>query len=80
MSDIQSRLIRCFAAVFKGLPKGEIPAASIDSVEAWDSTAEVTLLAIVEEEFGVQFDPEEIEYLNSFKSIFESITKPKETA
>jgi acyl carrier protein len=35
---------------------------------AWDSVATVSLAAAVEEEFGIQFDPEEIENLNSFQS------------
>jgi hypothetical protein len=43
-------LVRCFAAVFEGMPRSEIVAASVDSVEEWDSVASVTLLAVLEEE------------------------------
>jgi acyl carrier protein len=42
--------------------------ASATSVAAWDSLATVILAAAVEEEFGVQVEPEEIERLDSFES------------
>jgi acyl carrier protein len=77
MADAKARLIRCFAGVFWDLPESEIPTASVTTVEAWDSVAAVTLLTVVEEGFGVQFDPEEIEHLSSFKSILKYIGDKK---
>jgi acyl carrier protein len=69
MSDTQERLIRCFQAVFPELSETEAPRASASSLAAWDSVATVTLAASVEEEFGIQFEAEDIEKLDSFQSI-----------
>lgn len=66
--DNQQRLIGCFRAVFPELRDSETVRASASSLAAWDSVATVSLAAAVEEEFGIQFDPEEIENLNSFQS------------
>jgi acyl carrier protein len=69
MNDIRARLVKCFAAVFPDLHEREIPLASTASVGAWDSLASITLLGVLEEEFHVQIDPEELEHLVSFDLI-----------
>lgn len=66
---VRERLMRCFRAVFGSLTPEQIRQASADSVEGWDSVATVTLAALVEEEFGVQLEPTELEQLTSFESI-----------
>jgi acyl carrier protein len=58
LSDIEVRLIRCFAAVFPGLSDDQIVSASVDTVEAWDSVAAATLVSVIEEEFGIEFNEE----------------------
>jgi len=63
---VRDRLMRCFQAVFGTLPAEEISRASVDTVEGWDSVATVTLAAVVEEEFGIQLEPSELEQLTSF--------------
>ncbi len=78
MDDVQARLAKCFAAVFPGLPQSQIPAASLTSVIEWDSVASITLLTVVEEEFGVQFEPEQLEQLVSFQSILEFLQGRKD--
>jgi acyl carrier protein len=69
MNDNRERLISCFLAVFPGLKQTSVPTASNTSLSAWDSIAQVTLLAAVEEEFGIQVDPEQIDQLTSFHAI-----------
>jgi acyl carrier protein len=66
--DTRQRLIRCFQAVFPELSEPEVARASASSLAGWDSVATVTLAAIVEEEFGIQFKAEEIEKMKSFQS------------
>ena len=68
MLDTHQRLIRCFQAVFPELSDTQAARANSSSVAAWDSVATVTLAATVEEEFGIQFQPEDIEKMNSFDS------------
>jgi len=41
------------------------------SVGGWDSLASVTLLAVLEEEFQIQIDPEDLEHLVSFELILD---------
>ncbi len=63
------RVARCFETVFPNLSPAEIPAASSDSLAAWNSIAQVTLLSLIGEEFGLDIDFEEFEGATSFASI-----------
>jgi len=67
--DDRARLARCFVATFPELNEAEIERASVTSVGTWDSMATVTLLALLEEEFGISVPPEEIDRLISFDLI-----------
>lgn len=69
MSEIENRLAQCFAAVFPSLPPEAIPTASHETVTEWDSVATVTLLTVIEEEFSITLDFEELEKLTSFSAI-----------
>ena len=53
MDEQERRLATCFLAAFPELHWDEIADASSANVNAWDSVAVVTLLAVVEEEFGI---------------------------
>jgi acyl carrier protein len=55
--------------VFPDLDPQDIPNASQASVPAWDSVATITLLNVIDDEFGVLLDFERIEEFNSFTSI-----------
>ena len=74
MSDARARLMQCFAAVFPGLEPDAIAQASPETVPAWDSIAHVTLMVVVEQEFGVAVAPEEIEYLASFGALLDYVS------
>ena len=71
MDEQRARLIRCFTAVFPDVPPAEIPVATPERVAAWDSVANVTLLAVVEEEFGVTIDVDDLEHLTSFEALLD---------
>lgn len=66
MTGLQTRLTNCFAAVFPTVPTPELPAAAIDTLPEWDSLASVTLLTVIEEEFAITLEPEQLERLRSF--------------
>ena len=66
MDDVEQRLIRCFQVIFPELSEREIRQASTESVDAWDSIATVTLINVVEEEFGIQVEVENLEDFFSF--------------
>jgi acyl carrier protein len=67
------KLVSCFEAVFPSLSKEAIPAATHDNVPGWDSTAQVTLLTLVGEEFGIDIDFEEFEGATSFALVLETL-------
>lgn len=68
-TDIEGRLVNCFRAALPKLPEAEIRTATADKVPDWDSMATVTLLSLVNEEFGVPIDFEAIDKLVSFEAI-----------
>ena len=75
MNNIQSRLTRCFSAVFPGIQESQIAVASVESVSGWDSVAAATLVATIEEEFGVELDMDALGGLTSFQSILDYLMK-----
>lgn len=69
MNDTEARLLKCFIAVFPGLSENEIRHASPYTVPAWDSIATLNLLALLGEEFGVEFEEGDLEHLTTFQEI-----------
>lgn len=77
MNDLETRLTTCFAAVFPTLNEEEIPRASMTSVGAWDSLASVTLVAVVEEEFGIEIEMDDLENFVSFDLVLGYLQEKK---
>ena len=75
MNDTRRRLLNCFAALFPEVPAGELPEASTATIAAWDSVASITLLTVLEEEFGLEIEPEQLEHLQSFQSVLEYLDR-----
>jgi acyl carrier protein len=69
MSNTDERLKKCFSVVFPDLSADEIPRCSSASVATWDSLATVTLVSVIEEEFGITIAPEDYEYMISFELV-----------
>jgi len=67
MDDLEARLLRCFAVILPDIPEQELCQARMSSVTAWDSMVTITLINVVEEEFGVQIGLEDVEHLVSFE-------------
>ena len=56
--------VRGIVADVFGLPVEQVgPDTSPDNIESWDSLQHLNLVLALEQEFGVQFTPEEIEQL-----------------
>jgi len=75
MDDIRQRLINCYVAVFPTIKVEHLESVSPTSIEGWDSVATVTLMSVIEEEFGIEIDAEHIESLLSFDSALSQVTK-----
>ena len=71
MDNTETRLVRCFQTVFPDLQAGLVPEATVDSVPGWDSVATVTLINVVEEEFGLEIGLEDVERMVSFPEFLE---------
>ncbi len=69
MDNLEQRLENIFATVFPDLSPEKIRTASQDSVETWDSVAAITLVNLIEEEFGIEMDFDEVAELTSFAKI-----------
>jgi acyl carrier protein len=69
----ESRLVHCFAVVFPHLSVPDIVHATVFDVPAWDSMSHLTLLAVIEEEFGVAVAVDDIERLTSFAAIVDHL-------
>ena len=69
MDEVRTRLDACFASVFPELAPAELRDASPQTVAAWDSLANATLVAVVEEEFGLEIPPDDLERLGSYADL-----------
>jgi acyl carrier protein len=69
MDEMGKRLAECFLTVFPDLDIHSVASASAGSLPSWDSVATVTLLAVVEEEFGINVDTGDLASFDSFESI-----------
>ena len=76
MPDLQQKLSGCFSIVFPSLTADQIVNASPASVAAWDSVASITLVTVIEEEFGVAIDLEVLSELTCFNA-FERYIKTR---
>ena len=75
MHNVETRLARCFSAVFPTLAPQEIVAAGSETVKGWDSIAAATLVAAIEEEFGIEFEVEALRGLTSFEAMLDYLTR-----
>jgi len=66
MSELDERLAKCLSAVLPALPRAQMAGASNTTTKGWDSLATVTLVSLVEEEFGLQVPFEDLENFLSF--------------
>ena len=48
------------------IPIEEVENATMDSMEKWDSIGQMSLIAIIEDEFGIELEQEEVMQFNSF--------------
>ena len=74
MDSATTRMVRCFQAVFPDLNETEIRQATAVSVSTWDSVATVTLVSVVEEEFGIEISLDDVEQVMSFNALLKQAT------
>jgi acyl carrier protein len=75
MSKTEGRLVQCFAAVFPGKTTEQILTANPDTFAEWDSVTAITLLTVIQEEFGIEMEPEDFAEMISFQGILGYLDK-----
>jgi len=75
MDETRQRLTNCFQVVFPDLAMAEIAGASTATLAAWDSVAAITLMNVVEDEFRVQMDLDDLANLDSFDKFYSYLQK-----
>jgi acyl carrier protein len=80
MDDIKKRLIGCFQIVFPDLPESDIPLLSQTTAASWDSVAAITLLNVLEDEFAIEMDLDQVAELDSFDKVYTYLEKRLQAA
>ena len=80
MDDTRQKLINCFQVVFPDVPADEIPAASTATVATWDSVAAITMMNVIEDEFRLEMDLDDLADLDSFEKIHAYLLKRHQVA
>jgi len=84
VADLDDRLVRCILSAFPTLTEEDSRSANMDSLMNVDSLAAVTLVALIDEEFGVDIDLERLLELGSFEALQQflanSLSQPFPTA
>jgi acyl carrier protein len=66
--------VRAVSADIFQVPPGQItPASSPETIENWDSVQHLNLVLALEEQFGVQFEPEEMDQMKSIGGVAELV-------
>ena len=53
----------------------DVSNASIETVDAWDSIGQMSLIAVIEDSFGIEIQPDDIITLNSYEKGIEVLRK-----
>jgi acyl carrier protein len=73
--------VRNIASDIFGVPADKIAAeSSPETIENWDSMQHLNLVLAVEEKFGVQLDPEDIEQMTTIGAVAKLVEKLQSAA
>lgn len=71
----EDRLERCFAIAFPNLAPERITAASVETVEEWDSLHAMMLVALLEEAFAIRIPSRDYPELRSHAAVMAYLTR-----
>lgn len=57
------------------IPMEEVETATMEGVDKWDSIGQMSLVAIIEDAFGIEFEPDEVMQFTSFEAGKEILKK-----
>lgn len=53
----------------------EVENATMESIDKWDSIGQMSLIAMIEDAFGVEFEPDEVMAFNSYAAGIDILKK-----
>lgn len=68
------KLTKVFADTF-GIAINEVAGLQYQGIEQWDSVGHMTLVAAIEDEFGIEMDTDDIIDMSSFEKAKEIVAK-----
>lgn len=68
------KLTKVFADTF-GIAVNEVAGLQYQGIEQWDSVGHMTLVAAIEDEFGIEMDTDDIIDMSSFEKAKEIVAK-----
>lgn len=68
------KLTKVFADTF-GISEAETKGLQYQGIEQWDSVGHMTLVAAIEDEFGIQLDTDDIIDMSSFEKAQQILSK-----
>jgi acyl carrier protein len=77
MHDVEQKLTKCFSAVLPELSPEEIRRSTPNTTGDWDSLTVVTVMALIQEEFGVDLDVCDMAENFSFDSVLSRLTEAR---
>jgi acyl carrier protein len=80
MDETRERLTKCFQVVFPDLPQDAIAGSSTATIAAWDSVASITLMNVVEDEFAIEMDLDDLANLDSFEKLYSYLQRRLQVA
>lgn len=69
MNNLEERLISVFRNTFPDVPEDRLTSVTQENTQSWDSVAAITLMNLVEEEFEMQLDFDDLADLTSFARV-----------
>ena len=73
---VQEKIAQVMAGIFELEPKSISQETNTKNIDNWDSLNQIKLIVALEDEFDIEFEPEEIAEMTSFL-IIETIVKSK---
>jgi acyl carrier protein len=68
-AEFETRLASCFATALPGTSDAEIREAKLDVTPGWDSATTLTLISLIEEEFGCTLSFDRAAEMVSFDAV-----------
>lgn len=75
MDETEQLVSDCFTATFPQLSPETVCLADVDNVESWDSTQMLTLVAMLQEQFGFSIAEKDIFDLTSYKAVVDYVRR-----